>query len=68
MALLQHGWRVVHHWWDPPPHETDEQTAAWVREQVTGALPRVRTLLVVGKSLGTWAAPLAAEAGCRRSG
>ena len=61
LTLLQHGWRVEHHWWDPPPHESDEQTAAWVREEVAGALPSSGRVLVVGKSLGTYAAPLAAE-------
>lgn len=60
-ALLQHGWRVAQHWWDPPPYESDEQTAAWVRREVEGALPASDRVLLVGKSLGTWAAPLAAE-------
>lgn len=63
IALLQHGWRVEHHWWDPPAHETDEQTSAWVREEVGGALPSSGRVLVVGKSLGSYAAPLAAERG-----
>ncbi len=61
LALLQHGWRVEHHWWEPPPHESDEQTIAWVRSEVERALPDSGHVLVVGKSLGTWAAPLAAE-------
>jgi predicted alpha/beta-hydrolase family hydrolase len=61
LALLQHGWRVEHHWWDPPAYESDEQTSAWVRSEVEGALPTEGPVLVAGKSLGTWAAPLAAE-------
>jgi predicted alpha/beta-hydrolase family hydrolase len=61
IALLQHGWRVEHHWWDPADHQSDEQTAAWVREEVERALPAAGLTLLVGKSLGTWAAPLAAE-------
>jgi predicted alpha/beta-hydrolase family hydrolase len=61
LALLQHGWRVEHHWWDPPPHESDESTTAWVRAEVAGALPSSGRSLVVGKSLGTWAAPLVTE-------
>jgi alpha/beta superfamily hydrolase len=60
-ALLQHGWRVAQHWWDPPAYESDEQTAAWVRREVEDALPAPDRVLLVGKSLGTWAAPLAAE-------
>ena len=62
-ALLQHGWSVRQVWWDPPAYESDEQTIAWVREEVTGALPTSGRVLVVGKSLGTWATPLAAERG-----
>ncbi|HET8665074.1 MAG TPA: hypothetical protein VFM08_12220 [Nocardioides sp.] len=61
LALAQHGWRVEHHWWDPPKHESDAQTLAWVRAEVEGALPASGRALLVGKSLGTWAAPLAAE-------
>jgi hypothetical protein len=65
-ALLQHGWSVRHLWWDPPPYEDDEQTAAWVREQVQAAMPTPGgegRVLVVAKSLGTFAAPLVAERG-----
>ena len=62
-ALLQHGWSVRQVWWDPPAHESDEQTAAWVRAQVEPALPDGGRVLLVAKSLGTYAAPLAAERG-----
>jgi hypothetical protein len=61
LALLQHGWRVEHHWWDPPEHESDEKTLAWVRSEVLGVLPSPERPLVVAKSLGTLAAPIAAE-------
>ncbi|HEY3528676.1 MAG TPA: alpha/beta hydrolase [Nocardioides sp.] len=61
LALLQHGWRVEHHWWDPPAHESDEKTVAWVRAEVEGALPTSGPALIAGKSLATLAAPLAAE-------
>jgi hypothetical protein len=57
---------VRHLWWDPPPYEDDEQTAAWVREQVQAAMPTPGgegRVLVVAKSLGTFAAPLVAERG-----
>lgn len=61
-ALLQHGWRVVHHWWDPPKRWMEPAEAqVWVRDQVTGALPPSGPALVVGKSLGSWSAGLAAE-------
>jgi predicted alpha/beta-hydrolase family hydrolase len=62
-ALLQHGWSVRQVWWDPPPYESDEQTTAWVRDQVEPALPDGGRVLLVAKSLGTYAAPLAAERG-----
>jgi len=62
-SLLQHGWSVRQVWWDPPAYESDEQTTAWVRAQVEPALPAGGRVLVVAKSLGTYAAPLAAERG-----
>lgn len=61
--LLQHRWRVEHHWWDPPDLESAEAYTAWVCGQVAAALPAGGRTLVVGKSLGTRAAPLAAERG-----
>ena len=61
LTLLQHGWRVEHHWWDPPTYESDAQTSSWVREEVACALPSSGRVLLVGKSLGTYAAPLAAD-------
>lgn len=62
-ALLQHGWSVRQVWWDPPAYESDAQTTDWVRGQVEPALPASGRVLVVAKSLGTYAAPLAAERG-----
>jgi predicted alpha/beta-hydrolase family hydrolase len=62
-TLLEHGWSVRQLWWDPPPYENDEQTGSWVRAQVEAALPASGRVLLVSKSLGTWAAPLAAERG-----
>ncbi len=62
-VLLQHGWSVRQVWWDPPLHETDERTTAWVRAQVERELPDSGRVLLVAKSLGTYAAPLAAERG-----
>jgi hypothetical protein len=63
VALVEHGWSVRQVWWDPPAHETDEQTTAWVRARVGEALPDRGRVLLVAKSLGTYAAPLAAERG-----
>ncbi len=62
-VLTQHGWVVEQVWWDPPAYETDEQTAGWVRGQVEHALPESGRVLLVGKSLATFAASLAAERG-----
>jgi hypothetical protein len=63
LAVLQHGWAVRQVWWDPPEHETDERTTAWVRERVEEELPDSGRVLLVAKSLGTYAAALAAEHG-----
>src|SRR3954452_2946984 len=62
-VLLQHWWSVRQVWGAPPPHESDEQTLAWVRGEVEAAVPPDGRVLVVAKSLGTLAAPLAAERG-----
>lgn len=62
-VLTQHGWAVEQVWWEAPPHETDEQTTAWVRDQVENALPDRGRVLLVGKSLATYAAPMAADRG-----
>lgn len=63
IVCVQNGWRTEHHWWDPPDHESADQTIAWVRSEVEGALPATGRALLVAKSLGTWATPLAAERG-----
>ncbi len=62
-VLLQHRWAVRQVWWDPPAHSSDEQTGTWVRGRVEGVLPDSGRVLLVGKSLATYAAPLAAERG-----
>jgi predicted alpha/beta-hydrolase family hydrolase len=62
-VLLQHGWRVEHHWWDPPDLEAAEDYTSWVCDEVAAALPASGPTLLVGKSLGSRAAPLAAERG-----
>ncbi|MBO0847688.1 MAG: alpha/beta hydrolase [Nocardioides sp.] len=62
-VLLRHGWSVRQVWWDPPDPESDEETMEWVRGQVENALPTAGRVLIVGKSLGTLSAPVAAERG-----
>ncbi|HEX3220986.1 MAG TPA: hypothetical protein VHR35_00325 [Nocardioides sp.] len=62
-VLLQHGWRVEHHWWDPPALDSPGAYTPWVCDEVAAALPASGRALVVGKSLGTRAAPLVAERG-----
>lgn len=64
-ALLQHGYAVQQVWWDASGLEGDP--TEWVGAQVAAALgaeaPAPDRLLVAGKSLGTRAAPYAAEHG-----
>ena len=60
-SLLHHGWHVRHLWWDPPHLPGDPGRPEWVREQVEAVLPYDGRVLLVAKSLGTLAAPLAAE-------
>jgi pimeloyl-ACP methyl ester carboxylesterase len=61
-GLTQAGWRVVQVWdeyLDP-----DEDARDWVHERLAAAVrhaPEARQLLVVGKSMGTFAAADAAE-------
>ncbi len=64
-SLSQHGWTVQQLWWDQPPGEhTVDERAGWVGDQVRSALDAetdATRLLVVAKSLGTLAAPVALE-------
>ncbi len=64
-SLSQHGWTVQQLWWDQPSGEHDvDARAAWVCDQVRSALDAetdADRLLVVAKSLGTLAAPVARE-------
>lgn len=62
-ALGDAGWTVRPVWWDPPLPITDE-TSRWVGEQLAEATDGVDgRVLVVGKSLGTMGAVVAAERG-----
>ncbi|MEV4410456.1 alpha/beta hydrolase [Catellatospora sp. NPDC049609] len=60
-VLFGHGWTVQELWWAPPTTDEDER-AAWALAQATAAVEAesARRVLLVGKSLGTFAAPLAA--------
>ena len=63
-VLRAAGWQVRDVWWDPPPNDSlaidDEVT--WVGDQLDAAIGDFTgPVFVVGKSLGTYAARLAAE-------
>lgn len=63
-VALMRGWDVRQVWWDVPRFDNDAEEVAWVgselEEAVEGYAGRV---LVVAKSLGTLAAPVAAARG-----
>lgn len=61
--LTQHGWVVEQTSWDPPPHETEDEARDWACLQLAAAAPDSGRVLVVGKSLATFSAPMAAERG-----
>jgi hypothetical protein len=63
-VLRAAGWRVRDVWWDPPANGSLslDGEVAWVGDQLAAATAEVPgPVLVVGKSLGTYAARLAAE-------
>ena len=63
-VLRASGWRVRDVWWDPPANGllSVEGEVAWVGDQLAAAAAEVAgPVLVVGKSLGTYGARLAAE-------
>ncbi|MGW8851654.1 alpha/beta hydrolase [Streptomyces xiamenensis] len=62
-ALLAAGWTVRELWWQVPPDLSPTRSAAWVRERAEEAIAAEDGAcgLLVGKSLGTMAAPLAQE-------
>ena len=63
-ALLAAGWRVRDVWWDPPANGllSIDDEVGWVGDQLASATADVTgPVFVVGKSLGTYAARLAAE-------
>ena len=64
-ALLQHGFTVQQVWWDSTTRDEAEGPEAWVRRHVEAALAQETAdhVVIVGKSLGTRAASVAAERG-----
>lgn len=62
-TLLHHRWRVEHVWWDAPGAHGDADHYEWVADQLMQHLPDHGRVMVVAKSLGTLAAPLAAQRG-----
>ncbi|MEU5692966.1 hypothetical protein [Actinosynnema sp. NPDC020468] len=63
LVLLSLGWTVREVWWRPPAWPNPEERTAWVAEQASAALAEetASRVLLVGKSLGSPAAGLAAE-------
>lgn len=57
------GVTVHRHWWSqPPPHLSEPRIESWVCDEVGPVLDRLEgNALLIGKSLGTNAATLAAE-------
>jgi hypothetical protein len=63
-VLRAAGWRVRDVWWDPPDNGllSIDDEVQWVGDQLASATAGVAgPVFVVGKSLGTYAARLAAE-------
>ncbi|MFF4378684.1 alpha/beta hydrolase [Kitasatospora sp. NPDC001547] len=65
-VLLRHGWTVQELWWHVPDGFAElatEDRIAWVERQVAGAVDAERGVcrLLVGKSLGSLAASVAAD-------
>jgi hypothetical protein len=58
------GWNVRQIWWEVPEFSSDAEAVAWAGAQLDEALHGYDgRVMVVAKSLGTLAAPLAAERG-----
>ena len=63
-VALMRGWNVRQVWWEVPPFDSDAEEVPWVGSQLDAAVEGYAgRVLVVGKSLGTLAAPLAAARG-----
>lgn len=63
-VALMRGWDVRQVWWEVPQFSSDAEEVAWVGAQLDAALDGYAgRVLVVAKSLGTLAAPVAAARG-----
>ncbi|WP_223167204.1 hypothetical protein [Nonomuraea sp. SYSU D8015] len=64
-VLARQGWSVQEIWWEAPATRDLEVLTRWVTDQARRAVEaeKAERLLLVGKSLGSLAAPLAAERG-----
>lgn len=63
-VALMRGWEVRQVWWEVPQFGSDAEEVAWVGSQLDAAVDGfVGRVLVVAKSLGTLAAPVAAARG-----
>jgi hypothetical protein len=63
-VALMRGWDVRQVWWEVPQFSSDAEEVAWVGSQLDAALDEYSgRVMVVAKSLGTLAAPVAAARG-----
>ena len=61
-VLLRRGWAVREVWWQVPDDLSPRRAVSWVADQArTAAAGWAERPLLVGKSLGTFAAPYAAK-------
>ncbi|GAA2386723.1 hypothetical protein Cme02nite_67890 [Catellatospora methionotrophica] len=65
VVLAHHGWSVQELWWTPPDTGDLDERATWVVGQAVAAVEAesAKRVMLVGKSLGSLAAPVAAERG-----
>ncbi|MGN9841151.1 hypothetical protein ACTMTI_23795 [Nonomuraea sp. H19] len=50
-------------WWAPPANQPLEARSSWVYEQVTPVVEKLQAPLLIGKSLGSYGAAVAADRG-----
>ncbi|MCK2217674.1 hypothetical protein MF672_028345 [Actinomadura sp. ATCC 31491] len=70
-VLVQHGWTVQEIWWEAPATRDPDELGGWVAGQARAALDAerdARRLLVVAKSLATFAPRWPPSGSCPRSG